>query len=118
MGRRYTSSPVISTPSGPGRTSSIVLGLRSGPGSATTPDRLVLGISARPTVVNDDVRTPPGVPLPSPSSCCPSGVVIESPSTVSVICDAPGIGTVGNSQAKVPSVAGTIVVGSLAPEND
>src|SRR5205823_13945418 len=115
IGFRYTSSAVISTPSGPTRRSSNVIGFRSGPGSATTPDNDVPGRFARLTVVNRKVSLLPGVPLPAASSSEPSAARIVEPSTVTVIVEAPGIGFVKNSQAKVPSAAGTMVAASFAP---
>src|SRR3954470_15241778 len=114
-GFRYVSSAVISTPSGPARRSSNVIGLRSGPGSATTPDSDVPGRFARLTVVNRNVSLLPGVPVPAASSRDPSAARMVEPSMVTVIVEPPGIGFVKNSQAKVPPADGTMVAASFAP---
>ena len=51
------------------------------------------------TVVNVAVSLLPGVPLPAASSRVPSAALIVEPSTVRVIVEAPGTGSVKNSQA-------------------
>ena len=51
IGSLYTSSLVPSTLSAPEETSSFVPGFRSGPGSATTPDKEVFGSETRLTVL-------------------------------------------------------------------
>ena len=109
------SSAVISTPSGPDLTSSVVPGLLSGPGSATIPESVVPGNAAVLTVVNCCVSLLPGVPSSAASSRLPSAALIVEPSTVIVIVEAPGIGLVKNSHAKVPSSDGTTVAGMTAP---
>src|SRR4051812_11816460 len=102
-------------PSGPGLTSSVELGRRSGPGSTMTPERLVPSTGAWLTVVNDDFRRLPGVPLAAASSGVPSRPRIFEPSTVRVIVEAPGMALAKKSQAYVPSAAGTIVADSGVP---
>ena len=116
IGFRNTSSGVCRMPSAPALISSKVIGLRSGPGSNTRPMMVVPGMGMRLTVENVDVNRPPGVPLLSASSAWPSAAPnMVVPSTCTVIVSPPGIGLVKNSQAKVPSCAGTMVAASLVP---
>ena len=69
-----------------------------------------------PTVVNTVWRRPPAWPSPSASRNTPSAAArMRPPSTVTVICDEPGMGASKNSQAQVPLPPGTMVAASLAP---
>ena len=116
IGLRKTSSGVWITPSAPRRTSSKVIGSRSSPGSTTLPTRRVPASTVLLTVMKLASACPPAVPLPSASRKAPSAAArIRLPSTCTVMRAPPGMGAVKNSQAKLPSVAGTMVAASLLP---
>ncbi len=68
------------------------------------------------TVLKLNVTEPPGVPSASRSE--PSCVRMLEPFTVTVICEALGMGGSRKSQANVPSLAGTIVADSLLPAKE